>query len=681
MSSELNETYATKPPDFLADRYDRIVSIGSGAMGDVYRARDKKLKMDVAVKVLSKQTPSDKDIIRFQREAQAYGKCNHENLVKILDFGLTEASEPFLIMEFFDGENVDDIIIARQAPPRRNELNAWIEIFVQVCRGMEHAHKNGIVHRDIKTRNILVSGLDASSKSEKPVVKIIDFGLAKIEDYAGDATLTKVGAVVGSPLYLSPEQAGGNKADARSDIYSFGCVMYFALTGQLPFRGDTPLATIRGHLKEAPTPLRDISDEVDERLESIVLRCLEKSPDDRYQTMGELEKALLKRLEKGAPDVVSERHNYSSVIDPASSTEQTLSQRKISKQKLVMSLVVVACMFAAVFWLDRAIKEQLQERRTAPGTANAKGQSGIAAQTGETGQVGTLQEGALEPEGDPSKLAPEYSVTDTLARTAFWNDTDRLFKVKISGKMRLSIQPKDLANVTDADLRKINWEKVDRNKYVELDLGEAPKITGSGLQYLPSARIYSLRLARTGIVNSAFDHIAKMPNLEHLALGYTQISLDGLRRITGLKNLRSLQLGFCPRIDDRAVMLIINSWPDLTHLSLADARITRDTIKEIPRLKHLEELSLTDTPANDEDVIALSKTNSLSEFFINHCPITDKALVEIEKMPNLRIIGIYGCQGLTEAACQRLRNKRPDLKLPGEPSKEYVEFYFSDEDH
>lgn len=668
LSSEINETPVAKPLEFLAERYDCIVSIGSGAMGDVYKARDKKLKLDVAVKVLSKQTPTDKDIVRFHREAKAYGKCNHENLVKILDFGLTEASEPFLIMEFFDGANVDDIILARQAPPKRKELATWLEIFVQVCRGMEHAHRNGIVHRDVKTRNILVAGMDDPGK---PVVKIIDFGLAKIEDYAGDATLTKVGAVVGSPLYLSPEQAGGNKADARSDIYSFGCVMYFALTGKLPFRGETPLATIRGHLKEAPKPLRSINAEVDEELEGIVLRCLEKSPETRFQTMGELENVLLSRLERGAPDIVPERIQSASSGESAnydsSSPSQTAAQRKISIQKLTMAMLVVFCMFAAVFWLDQAIKTQLQERETTAGSVTSDASGGKQAVVGNQS-------------ASTSSTLSEFPVgVDPVERSAFWTDADKLFRIKAYGD-RLYIQPKNLKQATDSDLSKINWEKLDKNKRVEIDFCDAPKITGSGLQYLPFPRIHSLRATRSGITDSAFSYIAKMTNLEQLTLTYTSISVDGLQKITGLRNLTSLHLGYCPHIDNRAAMLVIKTWPDLTFLSLADARITRAAIKELPKFKHLVELSLSDTPANDEDVIALSKLR-LSEFYLNHCPITDRALKAIEGMPNLRIVGIIGCRGLTDEGREALRNKRHDLKFPGEPSKEYVDFYFSDEIH
>lgn len=697
MSSEFNDTSVAKPLEFLADRYDSIESIGSGAMGDVYKARDKNLKLDVAVKVLSKQTPTDEDMIRFHREAKAYGKCNHENLVKLLDFGATDASEPFLIMEFFDGDSVDDIIVSRQAPPKRTELDTWLDVFIQVCRGMEHAHRNGIVHRDIKTRNILVAGLamadkpgskpgkagsraksdsptkagkpktiDKQEKADKPTVKIIDFGLAKIEDYAGDATLTKVGAVVGSPLYLSPEQAGGNKADARSDIYSFGCVMYFALTGQLPFRGETPLATIRGHLKEAPSPLREINPEVDDALEEIVLRCLEKSPESRYQTMGELEGALSKRLERGAPNVVPERLAAPSSSDSTDSSgsqaSQSPAQRKISRQKIAMAMVVVACMFAAVFWLDQAIKGQLQERQTAS--------QDLTNQPGRPSRTATKSK----------PFVPDLPTgVDSVEQTAIWTDTEDSFRIKVAGK-RLSLQPKNLKNVTDSDLKKINWEKVDKNKYIELDLTEATKVTGSGFQYLPASRIYSLRLNRSGIVDSSFEHIAKMPNLENLTFTYTLVSVEGLRKITGLKNLRSLHLGYCPRIDDRAAMLIVKTWPNLTHLSLAEARITRDSIKELTKLKHLVELSLTDTPANDEDVIALSKIN-MTEFYLNHCPITDKALTALENMSNLRELGIYGCKGLTEQGCEALRNKRQNVKFPGEPPREYVEFYFSDEIH
>jgi hypothetical protein len=253
---------------------------------------------------------------------------------------------------------------------------------------------------------------------------------------------------------------------------------------------------------------------------------------------------------------------------------------------------------------------------------------------------------------------------------------DSKFQIKVYGQ-RLYIKPTDERAITDEDLKEIDWSKLDKQKRLEIDLSEAVKITGRGLHYLPAARVYSLRLTRTAIADSAFNYIAKMSNLENLTLTYTQATFEGIRQLAGLKNLHSVHFGYAPNIDDRVAFFVVNTWPELTHLSFAGTKITRRPIKELVKLKHLEELSLTDTPATDEEIIPLTAIK-MTEFYLNHCPITDKSLPAFEKMPNLKILGIWGCTKVSAQAQENLRNNRQDIKLPGEPPKEYVDFYFSD---
>ena len=260
-------------------RYQVIERVGLGGMAEVYRARDDLLGREVAVKVLSDRLSTDKSFVeRFRREAQAAANLSHPNIVSLYDYGSDEGAN-FIVMELIDGRGLE-AVIAEDGPllPERAA-----EIASDVARALERAHDTGLVHRDVKPSNIMITSYGQT--------KVTDFGIARaLGD--GDQTMTQTGMVIGTASYLAPEQAQGNPVDVRSDVYALGCVLYEMLTGRPPFIGDTPLSIAYKHVRENPEKPSAINADIPAALDAVVMKALAKNPDNRYQTAREMREDL-----------------------------------------------------------------------------------------------------------------------------------------------------------------------------------------------------------------------------------------------------------------------------------------------------------------------------------------------------------------------------------------------------
>jgi serine/threonine protein kinase/formylglycine-generating enzyme required for sulfatase activity/dienelactone hydrolase len=261
--------------------YEVLEELGGGGMGVVFKARDLKLDRFVALKFLPAHVASEAQSNRFLRErfvqeAKASSALDHPNIGVIHEIGETEEGETFIAMGYYEGENLRQRIERGPLP-----LEEAISIVEQIARGLAEAHKHGIVHRDIKPANLIVTP-DGG-------VKIIDFGLAKLQEVT---RMTRQGAVLGTPSYMSPEQARGDEVDARTDLWSLGVVLYEMLTGRLPFRGGNESAVIHSILHELPRPARELREDIPAALERVVIRALEKDMDRRYGSADELRKDL-----------------------------------------------------------------------------------------------------------------------------------------------------------------------------------------------------------------------------------------------------------------------------------------------------------------------------------------------------------------------------------------------------
>jgi eukaryotic-like serine/threonine-protein kinase len=279
---------ATAPRSF-SNRYEIVRAIARGGMADVYLARDQLLDRPVAVKVLFPEYARDPSFVeRFRREAQAAANLSHPNIVAIYDWG-QEDETYFIVMEYVDGESLRDALRARGALP----VHEAVQIAAEIAGALAYANRNGVVHRDVKPGNVLIT--------PGGVVKVTDFGIAR----AGTSeALTQTGSVMGTATYFSPEQAQGLPVDGRSDVYSLGVVLYETLTGAPPFSGDTPIAVAYKHVREEPVaPSRHVPG-LSPDLERIVLTAMAKDPDARYQSADDLRTDLLRFL-RGQPPIAA----------------------------------------------------------------------------------------------------------------------------------------------------------------------------------------------------------------------------------------------------------------------------------------------------------------------------------------------------------------------------------------
>ncbi len=278
--------YDTLVGTTFLDKYEILEELGSGGMSTVYKVKQVFLDKEFALKILKDSAAgSGEGIARFQREAQAAGSLKHQGIISIQDFGLTPDGQPYMTMEYIAGSSLSQLLDKKS----KLDLRLALSFMDQICEALKHAHENGIVHRDLKPSNImLVTGLDG-----KITAKIVDFGIAKVvaENSENSLNLTKTGELIGSPLYMSPEQCRGQKIDHRSDIYSVGCVFYEMLVGMPPIVGKQVTDTILAHIQKPPNPFPD-GVEVPENVKEAIYKALEKEPDSRHQSMQDFKRSI-----------------------------------------------------------------------------------------------------------------------------------------------------------------------------------------------------------------------------------------------------------------------------------------------------------------------------------------------------------------------------------------------------
>lgn len=293
--------------------------LGSGGMGNVYRATQDHIGREVAIKFLPVDIASDETAIkRLSLEARALGQLSHPGIVTTFDFGFTEDREPYLVLELVAGESLQQIL------DRQGKISALraVPLFIQIAEAMSYAHGASIVHRDLKPHNIMVG-----SREEGEFAKVLDFGIVKLTSESQH--LTRAGEIWGSPFYMSPEQCTGAEVDNRSDIYCLGAVMYRTLTGQVPHRGASFVETVARKLNEVPPPFSVVAPDIDDlpELEAIVQKCLKRDPVERYKSMLELRSDLLK-LYRGKLDREATRtyEKITAVVEPSKPVPHAVQQ-------------------------------------------------------------------------------------------------------------------------------------------------------------------------------------------------------------------------------------------------------------------------------------------------------------------------------------------------------------------
>lgn len=535
--TELDHTEAKQEKSSFSSRYTLESKLGTGGMGVVYKAYDNVLHKPVAVKVLLPNSQSDA-IIRFHQEAKMTARLSHLNILTVLDFGQNEAGDLYLVMDFLDGESLHDKLKSHGGSLPLQEA---ISIFLQICSGLQHAHSQGILHRDIKPSNIMLV------KDERGMtqVKIVDFGLAKVQ--GAEQSLTTTGMRVGSPLYMSPEQAQTDSIDLRADIYSLGCLMYKTLTGKAPLIGETFLITIDMHANEIPRSINDVKPDLhfSSELANIVAKTLEKDPANRFQSCSELADALL-GLDLSfllvAPPVVQPIDD-AIVLLPANKKSKTVFGVSVNLLAAVCALLV--CIFVLGKAIIGALDSPIQP--TAPIETRDLITDTMTIDV-LTDKLYCERDGSLSAQDDfaDANMEEILRFKDGQVRLSFAKSMVTGARFSLLRKMK-KLEDLNLADtkIDDEALKQVG--KLKKLKVLNLDNDRVGDI---GLGYLSSLKnLEILKCERTLITNLGIEKLTNLEKLNSLDIsGCAQVNGTCLDVIAKLPSLRALYIVQCPAI-------------------------------------------------------------------------------------------------------------------------------------
>lgn len=667
---------------FPVDRYKPLSKIESGASGTVYLCWDKDLRRKVAVKIL--QSLTQEQILGFQNEARLTAKLHHPNIVSILDFGTTGGSTPYMVLEFANGFNLEKVL--QERGPLR--LDLAIELFLQICDALGYAHESGVFHRDIKSSNIIVS------ERESIFAHVIDFGVASFVNQT--PTIFQGRSIVGTPTYMSPDQALGLPFDERSELYSFGCVMYEVLTGKLPFDGASALVVLGKHASEQVPSMNDTKEKfpaneafstgtIPGEVEEVVAKCLRKNRDERFANMKELKKALSDLQPVVEEKLRSEDATELTLFEEEEEEQETTSVRKAKTNKLTLLVVSVVGLLVV---------------------AAATGWYLLFARTPPTAKVATV---------DPNKLHEKLFLPDeeTMA-----NSKDLfIFEkegpgVKVSGQMI----------VKDSDLAFLK----DRKDIVSLNLART-KVEGPGLAYIVNNPIGFLDLGSSQATDAACEQLAKLKIVKLIVLRGTGVTNAGIKKLKDLP-VQSLHLGNIIAINDDTLLLLAQfkklrfldlcytgvkgtTFPALNKTIIDRIEVSTDDqplsfFQNLSKLKvrglgihgtkrippdciaalgerqfvalvskpmsfeeledfgalHVNCLDFDSTGLTDEKLDAL-QNSSIRRLGLHKEVISDAGLMKLAKLPNLKALLIDYCGGVTSGGMRVLERARPGLRI------------------
>jgi serine/threonine protein kinase len=595
---------AASPNSLLDGKYEFIEMIGSGGMGVVYKARQKLLNRLVAIKMLHTHLMTDRALVRFQQEGRAGSQLSHKNIVQVHDFGISEHGQPYLVMDFVEGQTLANKIASDGV--MQTDYALWV--FTEICDGLAHAHERGVLHRDLKPANILIT---SDGK-----LKILDFGIAKIAEPDGSpqAQITKTGEMMGSPSYMSPEQGLGKPMDQRSDLYSMGCLMFECLTCSPPFAGATVIATIMHHVNDRPPTVKEafFGANTPDALDTIIDKLLKKDPGERYQSATELQKALL--------DVKANQREPSPAMPVKSAP--AVQPRKPANNVLLALALCVLFIAAGIGGAAVMLNKKPSESHNPP----------------------------------PNTSPPPAGQTDGSALTTDDRDLRKYIRSNPS-EVEYKFGQMD---ITDAGLAPL----ADATACTNLDLHNT-SIKGWGLKYIENLRLIDLRLDTTDITDDALASIGKIKTLEalnikndpnltgsglkylegmnlvYLDLEDTAISCDSLKYLTKINQCVELRLSMVKDLRDEC-MSTIAQVPRLASLSLNGTKITADGIRRLVPAKELRDLSLINAGITDDAARYFVQMPNLLRLNVVDTKMTDKGLQDLAASKSLKLVYASG---------------------------------------
>ncbi len=583
----------------LEARYELISELGRGGVSIVYKARDKTLDRLVAIKTLSSQSLSEKQLVQFQSEARALSGLKHKGIMEILDFGSTQNGIPYMVLEYISGVSLSKQIENLGKLP----LTMCLSIFHDLCEALNHAHNKGVLHRDIKPSNIILVSQDTGY-----IPKIIDFGLAVLSSQ-DDTGLNHSAA--GSPPYMSPEQIDGKETDQRSDIYSLGCTLFESLTGDVPFAGNTAFETMHLH-KNAPIPsLGKISSEAEIQtgLQNCINKALAKNKNDRYQFVIAMQKAI---------DDILERVQEIAAQKAEIEEEQTKGTKKTSLKPFYIAAALIAIGSATYYFFS--VQSVQKDKYAAEASFKRKKES----EAKESSMRKDAKIFAGNQTGSIRSPLPDIDKLPLNTRQIIWGAVD----------------------LKDFDFNRL--KKFERLDYLELRECDLSPKQFSQICQLKSLRTLDIAWDET-VAASDFSQLAQLPRLDCLFLFSSQINKKEMLVISKLKNLVILNIQKNEGVDEEVIRNIIKL-PRLRKLKIGiNAGIKGKALLLLGEMPNLDELYIDMLNVDDDTAIFLaSKLRKLEVLSVGHTSITLKGLRELCKLPNLKFININGCKYLQD---------------------------------
>lgn len=511
-------------PELIAERYEIVATIGTGGVGTVYKVFDPVLNKYFAVKVLLRNSDEVK-AARLQREAKSAGKLNHPHICRIDNFGQTKEGSPYMVMEYLEGQDLRDFLENEDAL----SLSSALEVAVQVASALAYAHSHGVVHRDLKPANVLLL-----NGSNQIFIKLLDFGVAKDETRSGD--ITQTGAIVGSPLYMSPEQIMGEETGPASDIYSYGCMLFEILTGEPPFVAGSVVETLTMHKSKEVPKLSSLH--FPKALGELVEQCLNKKPSDRPASFNE----ILSQIE-----TIQEELANQSTSNPV---DEQKDLRELEKQKQKKLIVIFSvCSVVLLLVLSVAfIGKDIKNRKVLPESVLSE-QSGL-----------------------------------NHAANAFFDETGDRKNLFVSDPKYGDLGKRAVPSVVDEDLRLLKGHKLIKLSF------DGSQINGSGLKYVVDCGIKQLRMQQCEITDENMKYIAQMKDLCNLSIYSDYLTDEGLKHIGDARKFIALEL-HSDKITNQGIASI-NHLEHCNHLSFRGKSLTIDCIKAVGKSKNLLTLEL-----------------------------------------------------------------------------------------
>ncbi len=599
----------------IPERYKVIAVLGTGGMGTVYKAFDSRLNKHVAIKVLTFGPGfTNEQILRFQKEAKAAACLAHENIVKIIDFGSSKKQVPYMVLEYIDGPILRSLIKQRGFLP----LEEALPIFRGILEALAHAHSRGIIHRDLKTSNVLLS--------RDNVVKLFDFGTAQISDPAKIMELTMTNLVLGTPSCMSPEQALAEPADARSDIYSFGCMMFETVTGRLPFEHENAVELMNMHIEATPPLISHVCNQnLPQSFENIVDKCLQKDPDRRFQSAQELLEALSSvplapqpnRAEaKQRAAESKQRQTVLATPDTGHQFRGTGKPHTARANAINVAFLLALIVSVVLFSLQRIL--------------DYDGGSGDS----ETSKH-KLEE---KKRAEWKKLAEDITVRQFGGYCLNFPADEEYYQPQVVAMARKGKEQITSAMIGMGPLSDDFMNQLAKMQSLKRLIFDHSKLSKQGFKQIASlANLHELSLYQMDITPERFDVISQMDQLTMLVIKDSDSPIEDWHKLSSLTNLRTLIFDQC--------------------------KLSAGFGKELAKLNELRSLGLRFCFLDDQTCAAELPNLQVRSLDLEGSQITPKALESIKRMKNLNRLELVGCQSLKEADIAKFKKQRPDLDV------------------